>query len=131
MVWEARHITVSIERPPNEVAAYAGRPENLPAWAAGLGSGIREEGGRWYADMPMGRVAVRFTGPEAAGVLDHEVTLPDGTVVYNPLRVLPNDRGSEVVMTVFRREGVSDAEFDADAAAIAADLETLGRILEA
>jgi hypothetical protein len=35
-----------------------------------------------------------------------------------------------VVFTVRRRPGVTDAEFEADAAAVAADLETLKRLLE-
>ena len=59
-----------------------------------------------------------------------DVHLPDGTVFVNPLRVLPNDAGSEVVFTVFRRDGVDDDAFDADAAAVAADLATLKRLLE-
>lgn len=130
MVWEARHVSVAVDRAPAEVVDFAGRPENLGRWAAGLGSGLREEDGRWLADMPIGTIEVRFTGPIGAGVLDHEVTLPDGTVVHNPLRVLANDEGSEVVMTLFRRDGMSVDEFEADAAAIATDLRTLQRILE-
>jgi hypothetical protein len=129
-MWEARHVSVPIARPPREVAEYLGRPAHLADWAAGLGDGLREDDGRWYADMPIGTVEVRFVGPTEAGVLDHEVTMPDGTVVYNPLRVLPNDAGSEVVMTLFRRDGMGDDEFEADAAAIAADLATLRSILE-
>jgi len=132
MTWEARHLSIAIERSPAEVAAFAGDPANLGRWAAGLGDGLREEGGRWFTDMPdgTGTVEVRFVGPVDAGVLDHEVHPPDGTVVHNPLRVLPNDAGSEVVFTVFQRDGVDEAAFDADAAAVAADLVTLKSLLE-
>jgi hypothetical protein len=35
-----------------------------------------------------------------------------------------------VVFTVRRRAGMTDEEFDADAAAVAADLETLRTLLE-
>lgn len=110
--------------------AFAGDPANLPRWAAGLSSGIRNDGGRWLADSPLGDIEVAFVGPVEAGVLDHDVRLPDGTVVHNPLRVLRNDTGSEVVFTLFRRDGVTDAEFAEDAAAIEADLETLRAVME-
>ncbi|TAJ47642.1 MAG: SRPBCC family protein [Herbiconiux sp.] len=133
MTGEARHIGITIDRSPAGVAAFAGDPANLGRWAAGLGDGLRHEDGRWLTDMPdgTGTVEVRFVGPVEAGVLDHEVHLPDGTVVVNPLRVLPNDAGSEVVFTVFRRDGVDHDAFEADAAAVAADLATLKRLLEA
>jgi len=131
MTWPALHLCRPIRRPPSEVIAFAGDPANLPRWAAGLSTGIRHEGGRWLADSPMGDIEVAFPGPVEAGILDHDVTLPDGTVVHNPMRVLRNDDGSEVVFTLYRRDGVTDAEFAEDAAAIEADLESLRTILEA
>jgi hypothetical protein len=130
MTWPAAHLTISVSRDPREVSAFAGDPANLPQWASGLSSGIRHERGRWLADSPMGDVEVVFVGPVAAGVLDHDVTLPDGTVAHNPLRVLRNDRGSEVVFTLYRREGVTEAEYAADAAAIESDLRSLRDLLE-
>jgi hypothetical protein len=131
VTWQARHVSVAIARPPAEVVAYAGDPRNLPGWAAGLASGVRlGDDGDWITDSPMGEVAVRFVPPNGVGVLDHDVTLPDGTRVHNPLRVLANDAGSEVVFTVFRRDGVDDAAFEADASAVAADLARLRDILE-
>lgn len=130
MTWEARHISRSIRREPTDVAEFAGRPENLPKWAAGVSSGVRRVGDDWITDSPMGEVRIRFIGPIEHGILDHEVTLPDGTVVVNPMRVLRNDEGSEAVFTLYRLPGVSDRAFDDDAAMIAADLETLRGILE-
>ena len=57
------------------------------------------------------------------------MTLPDGTVVRNPLRVLPNDAGSEVVFTLFRRPGTTDVAFAEDAALVAADLDRLAALV--
>ncbi|MGQ7295900.1 SRPBCC family protein [Quadrisphaera sp. KR29] len=130
MVWPALHVSRSVQAPPPRVAALAGDPAQLPRWAAGLASGVREEGGRWFADSPVGRVEVVFTGPREAGVLDHDVVLPDGTAVHNPLRVLANDTGSEVVFTLFRRAGVSEEELQADAALVRGDLDRLAALLE-
>jgi hypothetical protein len=87
----------------------------------------------WVADSPMGAVTVEFAPPNEFGVLDHVVRLPSGEAVYNPVRVIPGGVGQprrEVLFTVRRRAGMTDAEFDADAAAVAADLDTLRRLLE-
>ncbi|OYO18766.1 polyketide cyclase [Enemella evansiae] len=130
MVFAARHLSVSISRPPAAVIAFAGDPENLPQWAAGLSAGIRKVDGTWVTESPMGTVEVAFTGPIEAGILDHDVRLPDGAVVHNPLRVLANDNGSEVVFTLYRLPGVPDADFEHDAELVRADLERLRAILE-
>jgi Fe-S cluster assembly iron-binding protein IscA len=81
----------------------------------------------------MGRVTVEFAPANEFGVIDHAVRLPSGEAVYNPLRVVPAGPGEphcEVVFTLRRRAGVSDEEFEADAAAVAADLEALRRLVE-
>jgi hypothetical protein len=131
MPTESRHLTVSIDRPAAAVYDYARDASHLPAWAAGLAAGIRLEGGEWVADSPMGRVLVRFVPVNEYGVLDHDVVLPDGTTSYNPVRVLADGEGSEVVFTLRRRPGMSDAEWEADTAAVTADLATLKRVVEA
>jgi len=130
MTWRALHLSQPVERDFGEVAAFAGDPRKLPLWAAGLSNGIREEGGRWVADSPMGRVEVAFTGPVEHGVLDHDVTLPGGVIVHNPLRVLRNDQGSELVFTLYQRAGMSEEEFESDAALVRADLRRLRELLE-
>ena len=66
----------------------------------------------------------------AAGLADHDVTLPSGEVVTNPLRVVPNGSGCDVIFTVHRRVGMSPAEFAADIEAVSADLATLRARLE-
>jgi hypothetical protein len=125
------HLAVSIDRPAAEVYAYARDPANLPAWAAGLAGGITQVDGEWVADSPLGRVVVRFVEVNPFGVLDHDVMLPDGTTVTNPLRVLPDGAGCEVVFTLRRAPGMTDADLAADAAAVTADLGTLKRVTEA
>ena len=129
MVWPARHVSVSIPHPPAAVIAVAGDPARLPEWAAGLAAGIRLDQGRWVADSPFGTVEVAFVGPVELGILDHDVTLPHGEVVHNPLRVLRNDHGSEVVFTVFRRRGMTESAWHEDIAAIQADLLTLAELI--
>lgn len=130
MTWPVRHLTQTIDAGIDRVIAVAADPLQLPHWAAGLSSGIRNEEGRWITDSPMGAVEVRFVGPIKSGVLDHDVVLPDGTVVRNPLRVLSNDQGSEVVFTLFKKTGMSNAEFEQDANDAREDLARLKALVE-
>ncbi len=77
---------------------------------------------------------MQFSPRNEFGVLDHVVRLPSGDEVYNPMRVIPagtDERGCEVVFTLRRRPEVTDEEFEADAAAVAADLDSLRRRVQA
>jgi hypothetical protein len=87
---EVRNLVVSIDRPPPDVYAYVSDGANVPRWAHGLGHGIRREGDEWVAEGPLGEVRVRFTPPNDLGIADHDVTLPTGATVHNPIRVIPN-----------------------------------------
>ncbi len=130
MATESRHISDWIGLPADDVYDYASDPANLPRWAPGLGSSVENSAGQWFLQTSMGRVGFAFVPRNEYGVLDHDVTLPSGEVVYNPMRVIPDGHGCEVVFTLRRRPGMSDEEFGADADAVAADLARLKRILE-
>jgi hypothetical protein len=127
----ARIIHRTIQRDWRAVYDFAGRPENMPLWASGLASGLTRDGNDWIADGgPIGDVRVRFAPPNAYGVIDHTVTLPNGLVVENALRVVPNGDGAEVMFTLLRQPDMDDAAFEADATHVARDLETLKRLIE-
>jgi len=125
-----RHLSKHIDRPAPEVYDYASRPANLPAWAPGLGGSIEEIDGQWIAESPMGRVVVAFAPANDFGVLDHEVTLPSGETIYNPMRVTADGAGCEVVFSLRRPSGMSDEDFERDAEAVLADLTGLKRTME-
>ena len=130
MPYPSRTVSIAIDCPWQEVYEFARLPQNLPQWAAGLASGIECLGGEWVAQSPLGAVKVAMTGANPFGVLDHEVTLPSGEVVHNPMRAMPNGSGCELSFTLFRLAGMDDAAFERDAAAVAADLRTLKALLE-
>jgi hypothetical protein len=127
---EVKNISVSIHRAPGDVYAFISNGENVPRWAAGLGTTIRRDGGEWIAAGPIGSVRVRFTPPNDLGVADHDVVLATGVTVHNPVRVVPNGTGSTVIFTLLRQPGVSARQFDQDAKAVAKDLATLKALLE-
>jgi hypothetical protein len=131
MIHETVHLGTSIKRSAAEVYAYVTDPTNLAAWAAGLAaSPLRQVDGEWVADSPLGRVVIAFVAPNDLGVADHDVTLPSGDTVTNPMRVLANGEGCDVVFSLRRGSGMSDGDFAADAGAVARDLTVLRSVME-
>jgi hypothetical protein len=127
---QSRHVSTVIHRTPAEVYAYAADPDHLPAWAAGLAEApVTRDGDTLLVDSPMGRVTVRFVARNEHGILDHDVTLPSGTVVTNPIRVMAHPHGAEVVFTV-RQIELSDDELERDVRMVEADLARLKAIVE-
>ncbi|MGW3569544.1 SRPBCC family protein [Streptomyces sp. NPDC000941] len=128
---KSRHLSTHIDRPAKAVYDYASTPSNLPRWAHGLGKSIAEIDGQWIADSsPLGRVVVAFAPENEFGVLDHDVTLPSGETVYNPVRVIADGTGCEVVFTLRRQPDMSDEDFQRDTDAVTRDLATLKQVLE-
>ena len=78
----------------------------------------------------MGTVKVKFAERNRFGVLDHEVTVASGIKFYNPMRVFPNNDGSEVTFTLYRRTDMSDQEFANDAESVQRDINKLKTLLE-
>ena len=125
------HLGQHVDCPAQQAYAFASDPANLPVWAAGLGDSITEVDGEWRIPSPAGDVVLVPAPANAFGVLDHDVVLPDGTVVHNPMRVLADGDGCEVVFTLRRQPGTTDEAFDRDAATVAQDLVRLRDVLEA
>jgi hypothetical protein len=127
----SRFISEWIARAAVDVYEYASGPASLPNWAPGLGSSVENVDGQWFVETSEGRVGVAFAPANTYGVLDHEVTLPSGDVIYNPMRVVPDGDGCEVVFSLRRLPDMSDEDFARDAGLVQADLTRLKRVLEA
>ncbi|MBI2519743.1 MAG: SRPBCC family protein [Bdellovibrio sp.] len=127
---ESKNIGISINCPQNKVYDYVSNPSNLPRWASGLGSSIDNVNGEWVANSPMGKIKIKFAEKNRYGVVDHNVTLESGISFYNPMRVLRNNDGCEVVFTLYRQPDMDDDKFKEDAEWIKKDLEKLKEILE-
>ena len=101
-------------------------PSGRRGWAA---PSRTSTGGGSSRHLPIGRRRIRRRNE--FGVLDHEVTLPSGDVIYNPMRVVPNGDGCEVVFSLRRLPGMSSEDFERDAGLVQADLTRLKQVLEA
>jgi hypothetical protein len=127
---KSRHVSRVISVSPELVYEFASNPDNLPKWAVGLAkTEVVREGDLLLLDSPMGKVTVRFVPRNEYGVIDHDVTLPSGTTVTNPVRVLAHPEGSEIVFTI-RQIELTDDEFDRDIETVEGDLERLKRLME-
>jgi hypothetical protein len=129
-MFEVRHISVSIARPPRDVYDFIMEGNNLSQWATGLGTQFQRDGDHWVAQGPLGTASVRLAKRNDFGVADQTVTLESGLTVQNPIRVIANGKGSTVMFTLMRQPGVSEQKFESDAAWVQKDLEGLKMILE-
>ena len=125
------HLSQHVRCSPEAAYGFASDPANLSRWAAGLGGQVVHADGQWRVTSPSGDVLLAFAPPNDLGVLDHTVVLPDGTQVHNPMRVLPDGDGCEVVFTLRRQAWMTDDDLDRDAAAVRHDLAVLRDLLEA
>ena len=107
-------VRMTIERPWAQVYQFVANPQNLPKWASGIARNAK----------------VRFVEPNRYGVLDHFVSVDGGPETYMPMRVFANGEGAELLVTVFRQDGMSDEKFAEDAQWVRRDLEALKALLE-
>lgn len=126
----SKHVSRVIAASPDAVYEFAADPDNLPRWAAGLAqSEVTRVGDGLLVDSPMGQVTVTFVPRNSFGIIDHDVRLPSGQVVNNPVRIIAHPDGAEIVFTI-RQLDLTDEEFDHDAASVERDLDTLKRLIE-
>ncbi|GJE42325.1 polyketide cyclase [Methylobacterium soli] len=123
-------ITCSVARDARALYALLWRPESFAHWASGLGGALARDDRGWTAQGPEGPVRITFTPHNAFGVMDHRVDLGGGRVACVPLRIVPNQAGSTVMLTLFRQPGTSPARFAADAAWVRRDLASLKAFAE-
>ena len=129
---EIKIVSETVAAPARQVYEFARQRENLHLWASGLASAdIEQEGDHWVvADSPMGRIEIRMAPRNDFGVLDHDVTTPDGVTTHNAFRVTPVDEGCALSFVVLRQVGASDEAFAADAAHVLKDLRSLKGLME-
>lgn len=130
MTFQTTNISISIDNSKERVYQFASNPENFPKWLAFVKSVSKKSNTLWNAESDLGNIEIELTPVNEFGIIDHKVKLPDGTQVYNPLRVIENGKGSEVIFTLYKMPDKTEEEFNADANLVKADLKVLKDILE-
>ena len=127
---KSKTISLFIDTPSSRVYLYTLNPENLPYWVPSFCKSVQFINDEWVVQSPLGRVVFQFAPLNNFGVLDHTVTLSSGTRLINPMRVIPNGEGSEILFTLFQHDGMSDQQFHEDAELVLTDLQSLRQLLE-
>jgi hypothetical protein len=127
---KSKVLTISINSPADRVYAFVTNAENMPKWMTSFVRSVKKAGAGWVIDTPDGQMEFLFVPQNEFGVLDHWVKLPSGAAIRNPMRVVPNGEGSEVMFTLFQLPEMSDEKFAEDAGMVERDLRTLKTVLE-
>lgn len=102
------------------------KPEYFPKWVAQLGEApLLAENGAWKARSAEGAVKVRFTEHNTYGVMDYWIDNGFGKEIYMPMRIVPNQEGAQVLLTLFRQPFTSDEKFQQELALLQQNLQRL------
>lgn len=122
-------LAITINKPYQQVYTFLAEPENFPLWADGLVQ-LNFVYGDWTIQTPEGPATVRFSIRNSFGIVDHYVTLPSGREIYMPMRVIENDDGAEVIITVYHQPDMTFDQFNNDLHLVERDLNKLKTLLE-
>jgi hypothetical protein len=130
MVMPSCTIAIGVQCPFDVAYEFLANTGTWPLWAKGLGDGFHQTPEGWEVNTPHGMWTLKPSPRNTYGVLDHWVSNAEGREFYNPMRVVANGDGCDVAFTLFRHEGMDDAQFEDDARQIKEDLHTLKGLLE-
>lgn len=123
-------ITLSIARPCDEVFTFLAEPGNYPSWAAITGPFSKVSDGVYGAETDSGPRLIRFIADRRYGILDHAVYVEGDVPRFDPMRVVPNGAGTELIYTFLQRDGMDADQFASTVEWIRTDLMTLKSLLE-
>lgn len=126
----SKTLSVSIDCDPKKVYEFVSNLENLPKWAKTFCRSIRRSDGEWIVETPQGPVKINIAEKNDFGILDHYVRPSAGAELFVPMRVVPNDYGSEVLFTLFQSPDISDESYAEDIRLVVQDLKRLKSIME-
>lgn len=130
MIFPVKNISISINKLADKVYGFASNPENFPVWVEFIKSITRQTENIWLGKTDLGNIKIEFVPKNEFGVIDHLVTLPDDTTVNNPIRIIENGKGNELVFTLFCMPNRTEVEFNQDAKLVETDLKKIKTILE-
>ncbi len=129
----SRTVSVAIEQPFDDVYGFLADPMNFPSWGPVTSVDVHHlHGGDWLMELPRGPQVIRFTEPNLYGVLDYIIFgAGEQPGLPVPVRLIRTETGCELQMQWRRREGIEDAQFEAELGNIAGHFGRLKALLEA
>lgn len=106
------------------------KPEFFPKWVTGLDelplqSTENEAKGKHSASVPK----ARFSAHNEYGVMDYWIDNGFGKEIYMPMRIVPNQEGAQVLLTLFRQPFTSDEKFQQELDVLQHDLQRLYQLV--
>jgi hypothetical protein len=133
-VLKSKIVQIQIDRPYAETYRIVSIPENFKLWSPLLQPRFEARGnnGRdWFADLPTGSAIIRFSEPNAYGVLDYTVIPDDGEKVRTTaVRLIPNGEVCELVLMFFMQPYQDDEMFASYVEWATTDFMTLKSVVE-
>lgn len=106
------------------------KPEFFPRWASGLSQGpLVQEGNIWKGQGPQGAIKVRFTEHNPFCIMDHWIDGGYSKEIFVPMRIVANQQGSQVLITVFRQPLLSDERYAQELEWVRRDMQALQTLL--
>jgi hypothetical protein len=129
----SRILTLSIARPFREVYEFVAEPRNFAHWATRLDTGmVQLSETDWLVEFPeVGERVIRFSPRNPYGVADYQAFRRGQTPgPATPVRLYPNGEGTDLTLTRFQAEGVSQERFESECLWLQSDLARLKSLLE-
>jgi hypothetical protein len=131
-LYRSETVTISIDCPVQAVYEFLADPRNLPSWLADIGGTIQQvRDEQWVVETPAGPYTFRFCPRNRFGVLDFAVFRADRSVLEMPVRVVANQGGTELMLTIHRTPDKAEVVHASEVEWIRVDLATLKTLLEA
>ena len=125
MLSESVTQTISIDAPPETVLDLVGDPRNLPRWAPGFASAVREDGDGWIVTTSQGDVRRHIPVSREYGTVDYLADPGARRGLFT--RVVPNGDGSQLTFTFVLADGVDP---EATRAILVSEQEAVKRLCE-
>jgi hypothetical protein len=125
MATESVTETIAIDAAPETVLDLVGDPRNLPSWAPGFASAVREDGDGWIVTTSGGDVRRHIPVSREHGTVDY--LAEPGARLGLFTRVIPNGDGSHLTFTFVIP---ADRDREETAAILRSELEAVKRLCE-
>jgi hypothetical protein len=123
-------LAVTIKRSPQEVYNYISNLANWPEFSDFAANFEKVTDNEYIAHTSQGNIKVVALFDREHLLLDTQCILPDGEVQTIPYRVVPNKDGAELMMTNFRPNRSSKADYEEQLYWIEVELKRVKEILE-